>query len=204
MSEFLSQAVDFIRHMPTVPKILALILAVMVEYVLPVFPGDTVVLLAGFLNAHGALELLEICFAVVIGTILGSLLGYSIGLYIAKNPTKYAWIKKITSSQGFIKFNIWYEKWGSIFLLVNRFIPGIRALFFFAAGSARLPLSKVLVLGMLSALLFNAALIAAGNWLGYNSDLILTYFYRYNFALYILLALALLIAGLWWWRKSHK
>lgn len=204
MSTHLQQAIEYIANMPILIKIIALIFCVAIEYVFPIFPGDTIVLIAGFLNAQGALDLLEISLAVLIGSLIGALLGYFIGRYITLNPNKCAWVKKLTSEPGFLRFNSWYQKWGSIFLILNRFMPGVRALFFIAAGSARISLFKVIALGVSSALLFNAVLIAAGYWLGNNTELLLSYFYRFNLIAYIILGAVVVLLLLLWWQKKRS
>lgn len=202
-SAFLQQAIDYIRDLPWLLKTLFLTFAIAIEYVLPIFPGDSIVLISGFLSAHNALAVIELCSAVVLGSLIGALCGYYIGLFIASNPNRYQWMSKFTASSGYKKFNQWYQRFGIIFLLLNRFIPGIRALFFIAAGFARLSLVKVLICGMVSALLYNAVLLIIGFWFGNNTDLIMYYFYRYNIVAYIVIGLFLLVFILWWWRKKN-
>lgn len=189
MPDVVTSMVEYIRDLPHLVKLAVLILSVSIEYVFPIYPGDTIVVLAGFLNAHGAMSIFDISVAIVGGSIIGALGAYGLGRFIANNRHKYKWINRLTSSENFIKFNQWYQKWGSAFLLLNRFFSGVRALFFIAAGTARLPLARVLILGCCSAILFNACLIALGFWLGYNAELILKYLYRYNLVLYLLLAI---------------
>lgn len=204
-SGFLERSIDYIGSLPDLLKTVALAFFVFIEYIFPIFPGDTIVLVAGFLNAEGALDIIDFFVAVVAGTVLGAFLGYKIGVFIALNPHKYQWTKKIINSQGFKDFNRWYKKWGVILILINRFIPGIRALFFVAAGSARLNLSMVLSLGLISALIFSAAIFGIGYFLSYNSDLILSFFYRYTSFFYATIALiSVFIILVYWWKKRKK
>lgn len=203
MPAYLQNIVDYVQHLPAITKTLVLIFSVATEYVFPIFPGDTVVLLAGFLNAHGAVDLVEVIIAVIIGSLLGAYLGYQIGRIFLKEPYTYSWARRLATSNGFAQFNTWYQKWGTLFLLFNRFFPGIRALFFMAAGAIGLPLFRVLALGTVSAVLFNACLVLLGYWLGFNAERILDYFYRFNAVAYVLIAIAI-IAGVYWWRKKHR
>lgn len=206
MPDFVNVAVEYIRQLPMLIKFIFLVFAVLIEYIFPLFPGDTIVLLSGFLNAHGALDLLEISIAIIVGSILGALLGYGIGHLMATKRTKYPWLQKFFPEEALAKWNKWYRKWGTILLLVNRFFPGIRAIFFVAAGAAKVPLVKVLVLGGLSAILFNGCLIVVGYWLGFNAELILTYFYRYNAIalILIMLVIALFVAFFFWQKKRRS
>jgi membrane protein DedA with SNARE-associated domain len=53
---------------------------------------------------------------------------------------------------------------------LNRFVPGVRALFFVAAGMARLRPGRVLLFGLLSAAAWNALVFGAGWAMGANLD----------------------------------
>jgi len=189
MSDFLSAAVDYIRQLPLIIKYLALIASVAIEYIFPIFPGDTIVVLAGFLNAQKALGLLEISISVLLGSLIGAVAAYFFGRTLSKSHHKYLWVKKFTQSKQFATFNTWYQKWGGWFLLLNRFIPGIRAFFFFAAGAAKISFAKVLLLGAISAIIFNGCLFILGYWLGFNADLVLQILYRYSLIAYLVIIL---------------
>lgn len=197
MPDLAQQIVDTIREMPLLLKFLALTAAVAIEYIFPIFPGDTVVILAGFLNAQGAVDLVEISFAIVLGSLIGAAMAWKLGQLLARDHHKYGWVKRLTASEDFNRFNHWYQKWGFILLLLNRFFPAIRSLLFFAAGAARLSLVKVLVLGGLSAIIFNGCLVLLGYWLGYNAETILAYFYRYNTIAYIIFFIILIATGIY-------
>lgn len=188
-------------------KLLFLTLSVMIEYIFPIFPGDTIVLLAGFLNAKGALDLREIFISITIGSILGSLIAYWAGCFFGGNAKKYRWTERLKNSQAFHKFNTWFHRFGPLFLLFNRFFHGIRAIFFVAAGIVRIPLFKVLILGGLGAIIYNICLLLLGYWLGFNSDLILEYVYNYSIVFFIIFFffLSLFIIYLWYqFRSSSK
>ena len=62
------------------------------------------------------------------------------------------------------------QRHGAVLLVINRFVPGVRALFFVAAGLAGLPLRAVVGWSVVSSLLWNAALVAVGTWVGWNVD----------------------------------
>jgi membrane protein DedA with SNARE-associated domain len=203
MSGYLQNVVDYVRDLPALTKLLTLIFSVAIEYVFPIFPGDTIVLLAGFLHARGAIDLFLVMTSVIVGSILGAYLGYQIGFHLMKKPYKYLWAERIANSAGYTHFNVWYKKWGAWLLLFNRFIHGIRAVFFIAAGASRLPVLKVVTLGTLSAIIFNGCLIVLGYWLGYDTERILTYFYRFNLLVYLFLA-AVIGSALYWWRKKRS
>lgn len=204
MPDYLLQAIEFIREMPTVIKFLSLVFCVFIEYIFPIFPGDTIVLMAGFLNAHDAVDLMDILFAILIGSLLGALVAYQIGYALVTKKINSPWLNRILEGETLGKFNYWYQKWGSWFILTNRFFPGIRALFFFAAGINKLSRTRVLILGGISAILFNGCLIALGYALGFKADLILQYFYQYSAAALVLTVLVIAIAGFFVWQNRRR
>jgi membrane-associated protein len=63
-----------------------------------------------------------------------------------------------------------FRRWGPAFLMVNRFMPGVRAFFFVAAGMARLPALWVALYSAVSAGAWNALLLLAGYFVGDNLE----------------------------------
>ena len=204
MTGYLQDIVDYVAHLPALTKALVIILSMTLQYVFPIFPGDTIVIFAGFLHARGATDLLPVSISIIIGTVIGCFLGYRIGYFLFREPYRYRWIKNIATSKSFGTFNIWYQKWGSWFLLFNRFFHGIRAMFFIAAGAARLPLFRVLYLGAFSAIMFNGCLLGLGYWIGDDTDRILEFLYGFNLLAYSLIALVVGLIIIYWWRKKPR
>lgn len=201
---WLESFVAQISEWPTFFKLIILSLSVMIEYIFPIFPGDTVVLLAGFLNARGAFDLKEIFLCIIIGSLLGSFLAYYAGRLIALNPKGYRWVDRLQSSDAFHSFSAWYSRYGALFLLLNRFFHGIRALFFVFAGMINLPAAKVLSLGGFSAIIYSLVLVLIGHWLGFKAELIIAFLYQYSLLFYFLLALLLALLGIYFWHKKFK
>ena len=94
--------------------------------------------------------------------------------------------------------------WGVWLLVFNRFMPGIRAFLFLAAGASGLPARQVVLLGGLSALIWNALLLAAGGLLVKNLEQLIglvDQYMRVAGALLLLAAVLLLARALW--RRSR-
>lgn len=189
MKTFLQQFIDYIHDLPEFYKALVLIVSVTLEYIFPPFPGDSIVLIAGFLNAHGAVDFTVAGISVILGSAFGAALGYKLGQVLFKPPYRYQWIRSIAESKGFVLFNRWYKKWGFWVLLFNRFLHGVRALFFIAAGAFGLPFYKTIFLNIISTIMFNGSLFGLGYWLGYNTDRILAFFYGFSTIAVFLVAL---------------
>ena len=168
---------------------LILFAASFIEYLFPPFPGDALVLLGAWYAVHGSLSW-SVCFAVVTaGSLLGALVDYQIGRVLGARLDRRAgpdadgkWARRVA------RFEDSYRRYGALLLLANRFLPGVRAFIFVAAGACRLPLWKVLVFGALSAAVWNGLLLVAGGLVVRSLPELSALFARYS-----AVALALLL-----------
>jgi membrane protein DedA with SNARE-associated domain len=138
----------------------------LVEYVFPPFPGDTVVLAGAVLAAAGALGLPWVFVAVTVGAVVGTAIDWWAGRKAADQLHRLSAKRRATVD----KLVRGFERFGPVLLVLNRFAPGIRALFFVAAGVAGLRLWVVVAWSTVSATLWNALLIGIGTWAGWNLD----------------------------------
>ncbi|MFH1437953.1 MAG: hypothetical protein ABIJ56_19755, partial [Pseudomonadota bacterium] len=92
----------------------------------------------------------------------------------------WAFLDRPSFRRGIDRITDMYRKYGAGIIFLNRFFPGIRALFFVGAGVAYLPMWKVLVFGGLSAAAWNMALFIAGYSVGKNWDAMLDLFHAYT------------------------
>lgn len=159
---WLSGMGDSVNH-PLV--LLTLAAAAGIEYIIPVFPGDSVTLLGGVLVGAYQWNLAIVFFSVLSGSVLGSWITFAIG-------QKWQMRRKDQAAQHgrLSKLVEKFRKRGSWYLVLNRFMPGIRPLFFVAAGLAGMSTRRVLILSALSAAAWNAGLMAAGIAVGHNMD----------------------------------
>jgi membrane protein DedA with SNARE-associated domain len=94
---------------------------------------------------------------------------------------------------------------GAWLILVNRFLPGIRGIIYFAAGAAEMPARQVLVLGTVSAAAFNLLILGVGIAVGGNAERLEGLLRSYQQAVYLALGalgLLLLLRFLWGRRKA--
>lgn len=203
MSETIITIVDYVEQMHWLVRDILLALSVIIEYIFPIFPGDTVVIAAGIFHAQGALSFLEIYCSIMLGTCIGILFDYLIGRAITNNKLPKKLTQKIINQQALETIVKWYKKWGCLLLIVNRFLPGIRAFFFIAAGMTRMPLNAVLWAGGISALLFNSGLLALGYLAGYNLERIDVLWKNYNTLVYgIMVTIFIIFIGYLFLKKK--
>jgi membrane-associated protein len=87
-----------------------------------------------------------------------------------------------------------------MYLVVNRFLPALRAFFFVGAGMSRMNVGPVIVFGGISAALWNALLMGIGYAVGNNWDVLRDLAERYAVATLILVVITVigLIARFVW------
>jgi membrane-associated protein len=148
-----------------------------VEYVFPPFPGDAVVVAGTAVAVVGGGSVPAVFAATTLGALLGAAVDLAVGRRLAR--------------------------WGAAALLVNRFVPGVRALFFVAAGVAGIPTWRALLAAAGSALAWNALLVGAGSWVGWNLEALATWTARWSALVGVGLAVAVAVASVGWWRGGR-
>lgn len=156
--------------------------AALLEYVFPPFPGDTVTLLGGAYAERGEHP---------VWLVLASLMAFSVAGMTAMWAVGRALGHKLDAArEGPLFFGITHEQVrraqtvmrerGDWVLVLNRFMPSFRAMVFVAAGASGAPLPRVLALGSLSALGWNALLVGVGAAIGVNADRLEDWLVRYR------------------------
>jgi membrane protein DedA with SNARE-associated domain len=182
---------------------LVLFLASFLEYVFPPIPGDAVAVLGGWYATHGGLSWGVLFSALSLGALAGTAFDWRLGRWLGARLDHRAAAGRLDRDR-LERFERAYRRWGGLLLVVNRFMPGVRAFFFLAAGAAGIPLWKVLLYGGISAVLWNVVLLGAGALLAKNETELIRLFARYDTVAWIVLLLGCAIATVVWLRRRAK
>ena len=136
------------------------------ENVFPPIPSELVMPLAGYLSAEGQLWLPATIFAGTIGSVLGALFWYYIGVWIGEERLQRfaarhgAWLtispKDVDSAAA------WFRNYGWRAVFFGRMIPGVRTLISVPAGMAGMPLKPFLIFTTLGSFIWTGLLAGAG------------------------------------------
>ena len=172
-----------------------------IEYVFPPFPGDMIVLLGAWYAVQGQLSW-PLTFAVVTaGAVGGAFVDHRVGVLLGRGLAG-GWAARLgLDPDGLAAFQASYRRWGALLLVANRFLPGIRAFLFVAAGASGVPVRSALLYGGISAALWNALLLAAGAFLARNAEDLVALLQRYDRVAWTVLGVAALVALLVWLRR---
>lgn len=193
----LADWVDLVLGWPPIAVYALLFGGAFIEYVFPPFPGDTVVVAGAVLvGAHGW-GLGPVFVAVLAGTLVGVAVDLAIGRRVPVERLSGRSREVVDQLVGA------FRRHGAVLLAANRFVPGVRALFFVAAGIAGLRTGPVLAWALVSATAWNLLLLWVGSTVGQNLGALADWIARYQAAAWCAVAVsggALLVAA---WRRHR-
>jgi len=193
---YLDRFLDSLSLLPETLIYLVLGVSAFVENVFPPIPGDTITAFGAFLVGTERLRF----FGVYLSTTLGSVAGFIFLFWIGRILGRRFFIERdywFFKAEDIVRAEAWYRRYGYFLVLLNRFFPGIRSVISLAGGITGLKLSKVTLYALLSAGVWNLIWISLGYALGRNWDTVKEnlgrIMVRYNFAIFALMALVVLI-----------
>lgn len=152
------------------------------EYVFPPVPGDSTMLFGFFLAGAGWLPLPLVAAVAFLGSVAGAWTAYAFG---ARLGGGYFFLRSAWARDELARVERGFARFGPRLLAVNRFIPGVRGFFLYAAGMARVPRRTVLIHSSVSNALWVALLAWGGTRLGKSWDDVRVVFGRYVWAIAI-------------------
>lgn len=174
----------------------------LLEYVFPPFPGDTVTLFGAFLVVRYSWSLPLVFSSVMIGSAVGAMIDYAIGAVVGRRYRQGKVVQNERTRAQVERVLAAFRRYGPAYVTINRFLPGIRAVIFLAAGMAGLKPRWVLLFAMVSAALWNAMILALGYMLGAQWDRILAVVQAYGQLVYLALGIgAIVLLARWYWRR---
>lgn len=175
----------------------------MLEYLFPPFPGDTITLFGAVLITAYDWSFYGVFAAVMLGSVAGSMVDFWLGTRLERRRLRRVAAGKPDERRAAIQKLIdRFRRRGAWFLVLNRFFPGVRALFFVAAGMAGMRARHVLLFSTISAAAWNLGIIGLGSLLGDNIEALELWVRRYTTAAWIILGAAAAVAlAVHLWRK---
>ncbi|GAX89756.1 DedA family protein [Effusibacillus lacus] len=182
---------------------IALFLSLVLGIVGLPIPDEVIMTYVGFLVSQGTMKFSAALFTAFAGSVVGMTISYSLGRYfgfpLIRRFGKHIGIKEAHWQ----KVQTWYEKFGPFVLMIGYFLPGIRHLTAFSAGTSRM---RVISFGMYAytgGFIWALTFISLGRVLGEHWNLLFVYLHRYG--VWILPPLLLLFLGIFLvYRRKKK
>lgn len=176
----------------------------MIEYLVPPFPGDTITLLGAVLITAYRWSFTAVFGVVMAGSVAGSMAAFYLGAWLARRRRGRGGQAQQQDQRAAIDHLVArFRRYGPVYLVINRFLPGIRALFFVAAGMAGMRARSVLLYSAISAGLWNLGIIALGSAVGANFDTLVRWVRTYTLAAWVLVG-AVIFAFMIRWVHARR
>ncbi|MDA1335048.1 MAG: LssY C-terminal domain-containing protein [bacterium] len=161
-------------------------------------PGGMFVIFAGFLSAHGYLDIGDLIWFAAIGAILGDGVSYWLG---SKGIKYFHEEKRVLKLTHLNRGQQYVRKYGGKSIFFGRFIGPLRPIVPFVAGLFGMDRKKFLLLNILSGFLWAIGYIFLGYFFGSAASLAEAWITRAG-----LFVLAVLISALviWWFVKKSR
>lgn len=174
------------------------------ENIFPPYPGDTVIIFAGYLSGQKVVSLYSVIVSSFLGSLLGGLLMYFFGekllLFLRNNFGQYSW-SEFLQDQHLKTSQKWMEKYGIWIVIFSRFSAGIRFFVAIVAGMSHMNILLFTITFSLGTFLWNFVLIFLAFQVGENWQRVLDFLRIYNF---IVVAFLFLLATAWAFYKMKK
>ncbi|MEW6005224.1 MAG: DedA family protein [Stygiobacter sp.] len=175
----LEQVIAYINSLDPVIIYLLLFFFPFIENIFPPSPSDIVVVIAATLISKNELDFLVILLITTIASTIGFIAMYLIGEFSGENIIRKGKLKFI-KQEYLEKADKWFHKFGYNLILINRFMPGTRAVISFFCGVHRLNPLRSFIAAATSSLIWNLILIFLGITLGNNIQLVDKYLNTYS------------------------
>lgn len=132
--------------------------------VTPYLPGDSLLFLVGAIAAQGDLNIVFSLVLLMVAAIAGDTVNYSIGRFFGDRFLRRGipFIKQ----QHIEKTEAFFEKYGGKTIIIARFVPFVRTLAPFLAGTGKMHYSRFVVFNIVGGVLWVTSFMLAGYFFG--------------------------------------
>jgi len=125
-------------------------------------------LFAGFNVYQHHLLLVGVIFAGALGDVLGASVAYAIGRFASVELIERHGAKFHAKPEDLERAHGWFERYGSVTIMVSRWLPVVRAAFPYAAGVAQMQFWRFVVWATIGSIIWIGALAVLGDAVGHQ------------------------------------
>lgn len=160
-------------------------------------PGDSVLFSVGLLSSQGHFNIWWLVLLVCVAAALGNSVGYWFGAKVG--PALFTRNDSFFFKKHYVEeTHAYFEKYGSVTIVLARFIPGIRTFAPILAGVGRMNYGTFLRYNILGCILWGAGVTLLGYFLGNTVPGIDKYIYP---IIALIIVVSALPVALQWWRS---
>jgi membrane protein DedA with SNARE-associated domain len=200
----LERLLDALAALPLVPTYLVLMVLSALENVFPPVPADTAVALGAFLARRGEVSVVPLAILCWLANMGSASLTYLVARRHGSAFFREGLGRRLVHPGVLAAIDEAYARWGTAGIFLTRFLPGLRAAVMPFAGVAGLGAARTLVPAGAASAIWYAFLAYAGYSLAANWAAVKTVVGNANRALSLVAIAAVLVIGLWLWRRSRQ
>ena len=131
------------------------------------FPEDAILLLSGFLAAHGIIGLTPALLVICSSLLATDLFLYSIGKKYGRRILEHKRFQRLISPERLSQLEEGFQRWGIFFVFFGRHLLGVRGQVFLVSGIMKMSATRFLMADGISAILSVIFMVGIG-YLGGN------------------------------------
>jgi membrane protein DedA with SNARE-associated domain len=178
----------------------AVFFGVMLENAGLPIPGETILLVAGFLCSKHQLNLFLVMIIAAAGAVVGDNIGFAIGHHYGRGILLRFGRFVFLSPKRLDSMTNYFANHGNKTILVARFITGLRVFAAILAGASRMPWRVFVVYNVAGAVLWSVVITSLGFLFGHSLPLLVKWVGRSG----TLLLIAAVIVGVIVWRVRAR
>lgn len=169
-----------------------------------IVPGESLVLLGGFLASRGLLDPYDLVFVVAVGAIIGDSIGYELGRHLGR-PWLIRYGRWIGLRPAHLeRVDDFFARHGGKTIFLGRFIGFLRALAPFVAGSSRMRYRQFLPYNVAGGILWSITFVLLGYFLGASWHVAERWIGHASVIVGGALLLVIALVWLWRWLVRHE
>jgi membrane protein DedA with SNARE-associated domain len=177
------------------------------ESVFPPYPSDAFVLVFAFLAGQGHYDPYILYGLTTAGSISGIMIIYYVGRAYGDAVLEFfsrSFLGRLFPVRMIEKSKKKFNQRGDLIVLLNRFLPGMRAPICFAAGIVGIKVPKVFLYSLISVLIWNAFLVTVGFYVGATWDEASRFLRNYTIIAGLILIAILILLTIFYFKKRRK
>ncbi len=199
----LQEIISYISSLDPALIYVVLFFFAFIENIFPPSPSDFVLLVGATLISKSTLGFIPILLLTSVGSAIGFIVMYLIGEFLGEKLLRSGKLKFI-KQESLDKADRFFHKYGYNIILINRFLPGTRAVVSFFSGVHKLKPTRTFIYAGVSSFVWNAILIFLGIQLGNNLELVDKYLSEYSQIILSITAVVIIFVLVRFWLKRKK